>query len=191
MRFVQDRVADAAKKGFTMRFGNTPQREKRAWEAWGRYVSMAAPDRAQRQARVGVEDMQLSELKFATIVEAKDAFGGKAIETNNRYEEETAYLDFANVAYDSGSDYRVRIRIKVLPLPGGKGEAVRLNCGRQTISIDAKDVPLDWTWYEFEPLRPKTSDRISVRPGHRVNDRGGRMAFDKILVDEFEITKIR
>lgn len=191
MRFLQNRVADAAKKGFTMRFGNTPQREKRAWEAWGRYVSMAAPDRAQRQARVGVEDMQLSELKFATIVEAKDAFGGKAIETNNRYEEETAYLDFANVAYDSGADYRVRIRIKVLPLPGGKGEAVRLNCGKQTISIDAKDVPLDWTWYEFEPFRPKSSDRISVRPGHRVKDRGGRMAFDKILVDEFEITKIR
>ena len=135
--------------------------------------------------------MQLSELKFATIVECKDAFGGKVIETNNRYEEETAYLDFANVAYDTGADYRVRIRIKVLPLSDGKGEAVRLNCGSKTISIDAKDVPLDWTWYEFEPFRPKSSDRISVRPGHRVKDRGGRMAFDKILVDEFEITKIR
>ena len=135
--------------------------------------------------------MQLAELKFGTVVKDAAAFGGKAIEINNRYEEETAYLDFRNVAYDKGADYRVRVRIKVKPLAAGKGEAVRIRCGRETISIDAKDAPADWKWYEFAPLRPKTGDRISVAPGHRVKDRGGRMAFDKILVDEFEITEIQ
>lgn len=189
-KFLTDRVADAEAKGFTMRFGNTPQREKRARETWRRYNTMKVPSVPCRSARVGVGDMQLSELKFGTIVKAEGAFGGKAIETNNRYEEETAYLDFANIAYDKGADYRVRIRIKVLPLAHGKGEAVRLRCGGQLISIDAKNAPLDWTWYEFKPFRPQGGERISVRPGHRVKDRGGRMAFDKILVDEFEITKL-
>ena len=189
-RFLLDRVADAKAKGFGMLFGNTPQRERRARAAWRRYVTMQAPSGPAPKARVGVEDMQLAELKFGTVVKDAAAFGGKAIEINNRYEEETAYLDFRNVAYDKGADYRVRVRIKVKPLAAGKGEAVRLRCGRETISIDAKDVPADWKWYEFAPLRPKTGDRISVAPGHRVKDRGGRMAFDKILVDEFEITEI-
>jgi len=189
-KFLLDRVADAKAKGFDMRFGNTPQRERRAREAWRRYVTMTPPAAPQTVARVGVGDMQLSELKFGTIVKADGAFGGRAIETNNRYEEETAYLDFRNVAYDRGADYRVRVRIKVKPLADGKGEAVRLRCGKEEISIDAKDAPADWTWYAFKPFRPKDGDRISVRPGHRVKDRGGRMAFDKILVDEFEIEEL-
>ena len=188
-RYLLDRVADAKAKGFGMLFGNTPQRERRARAAWRRYVTMKPPAGPAPMARVGVEDMQLAELKFGTVVKDATAFGGEAIEINNRYEEETAYLDFRNVAYDQNADYRVRVRIKVKPLAGGKGEAVRLRCGKEVISIDAKDAPSDWKWYEFAPLRPKAGDRISVAPGHRVKDHGGRMAFDKILVDEFEIAE--
>ena len=190
-KFLLERETEARKKGFTMRFGNTPQREKRAREAWRRYVTMSPPAIPSPKARVGVEDMQLAELKFGVIVNDATAFGGKAIEINNRYEEETAYLDFCNVAYDRGCDYKVRIRMKVKPLKEGKGEAVRLRCGKETRSIDIKEAPLDWQWYEFGPFKPKKDDRISVRPGHRVKDSGGRMAFEKIYVDEFQIEKVK
>jgi len=191
-RFLLDRETDAKAHGRQVRFGNTPQRDRRPRALWRRYVTMAPPAKASDSALVGVDAMQISEVKFGQVVSLSDAIGGMAVEINNRYEEEAPFIDFRNVAYDRDAQYLVRVRLKVKPLPGGgKGQAVRVNCGDQEISIDAKDAPTDWKWYEFAPFRPKDSDRISVRPGHRVVDSGGRMAFDKIYVDAFEIAKLR
>jgi hypothetical protein len=189
-KFLLDRVAEAKARGQEMRFGNTPQRQKRALAAWRRYNAMQAPKVPVPQARVGVDDMQLAELTFGAVVKHPDAFGGKAIEINNRYEEEAAYLDFKNVGYDTGADYRVRVHMKIDLLENGKGEAAVVRVGKQEIHLDAKDVKPGWTWHEFKPFRPKPWDRIAVRPGHRVKDAGGRMAISRILVDEFQITEL-
>ena len=144
-RFLLDRVAEAKARGQEMRFGNTPQRQKRALAAWRRYNAMQAPKVPVPQARVGVDDMQLAELTFGAVVKHPDAFGGKAIEINNRYEEEAAYLDFKNVGYDTGADYRVRVHMKIDLLENGKGEAAVVRVGKQEIHLDAKDVKPGWT----------------------------------------------
>ncbi|MDD4017823.1 MAG: DUF4838 domain-containing protein [Kiritimatiellae bacterium] len=189
-KFLLDVEREANAHGHPVRFGNTPQRDLRPRQQWRRYITAQPPAETRDRVEVGVDEMGITELKFATVVDDPEAIGGRAVKINNRYEEPGPYLDFANVAYDKEVKYRVRIHAKVVPLKNGFGQAVRLTAGKQEISKDVKELEKGYVWYEFEPFAPKGEDQINVRPGHRTAKAGGgRSAFEAIYVDRFEIER--
>ena len=189
-KYMLDIEKASVAHGHPVRFGNTPQRDLRPRQQWRRYVTMNPPAKGCDRAEVTVDEMGITEKLFAVIVNDSEAIAGRAVEINNRYEEPGPYLDFANIAYDRGVRYRVRIHAKVIPIKDGFGQAIRLRAGDQEISRDVRDLKAGYVWYEFEPFEPKDSHKINVRPGHRtVKNGGGRLAFEKILVDQFVIER--
>lgn len=188
--YMLDVEREAEAHGHPVLFGNTPQRDLRPRQQWRRYVTMAPPAKGCDRVEVGVDEMGITEKQFATVVKDPEAIGGRAVELNNLYEEPGPYLDFANVAFDRGVWYRVRIRAKVTPLKDGFGQAIRLRAGDQEIAKDVKELAKGYVWYDFEPFVPKGSHKINVRPGHRTaKDGGGRLAFETIRVDRFVIER--
>lgn len=189
-KFLLDVERESESRGQAVLFGNTPQRDLRPRQQWRRAVAMTPPEKGTDSVHVGVDDMGITELKFAHVVKDDYAIGGRAVEINNRYEEPGPYIDFANIAYDPGVKYRVWIRAKVTPLEKGRGQAIRLRAGDLEIARDVKDLEPGYVWYSFEPFEPRNSHQINVRPGHRTaKDGGGRAAIESIRVDRFVIER--
>ncbi len=119
-----------------------------------------------------------------------DATGGKAMRVVNHINATSVYFNLSNLAYDRDAEYRIRIRVKVERVEGGKGEAFWAHLGRKNIVVvKVEDIPDDqYRWYDLGTAR-LTPDMVFEFSNGRFANGGGRTAVKATWIDCLEFIR--
>ena len=172
-------------KGREMFFGHYGQNLK----DWERLVAFKRPAKGSAVGQAGAEQMLIVSENRADLVEDGDSIGGKCVAINNKTEDVAIWLKLSHVAFDAGTDYRVRVHAKVNAVKGGKGEAFRAEVGGKSIAVNAEDAKPGYQWYEVGVLKPEEGQIVEISPG-RFAKGGGYNAYDTVQVDAVEFAQV-
>ena len=147
-------------------------------------------------SRVQVEERHIGLGKPGTwgaFVDDPEAEDGKAMKLFNTHFEWCAQLAFSKVAFDPGTTYELRARIKVEKKPDAEGEAfwsgVYDETGKRGIlSIEQKvgTAGDGYVWYSIGTWKPERGHYFWIGPG-RFKD--GKSAIQAVYLDKLEFIR--
>ena len=147
-------------------------------------------------SRVTVEERLITLGKPGTwgaFVDDPEAEDGKALKLFNSHFEWCAQLPFSKIAFDPGTSYELRARIKVEKKPDAKGEAfwsgVYDQAGRRgVLSLDKKNeaVKDGYIWYSIGTWQPTREHYFWIGPG-RFTD--GQSTIQAVYIDKLEFIR--
>lgn len=115
----------------------------------------------------------------------------RAIKVYNYANAPCVYFNLANLAFDPGVPYKVRLRAKIERRPGGKGEAFWARLGPHELAVRAEDVKDDgFAWYDLCTTKLTPQMQFQFANG-RYAKGGGRMAVEATWIDALEFTRMK
>ncbi len=193
-RFAYERLmgimAEAKSYNHDMRLGNLAVRHDLPLRNWKTLVEAKRPSAPCDRGIVTSREFDCWSEYRAKEESDPDATGGKAMRVVNYINDTGVYFNISNLAYDRDAEYRIRIRVKVERVEGGKGEAFRAHLGRKNIvAVNVKDVPDDtYRWYDLGTAK-LTPDMVFEFSNGRFANGGGRTAVKATWIDCLEFTR--
>ena len=140
----------------------------------------------------------MDRLRVNRMVDAAGSVSGKVFAPPNTGYDWYIPLQFGNVAYDKGVEYRIRLRVKA-ECTGGKidGEAFwagiydnAVSEGKAMIAKKASECGDGWHWYEVAKMKLSDSYCLWVGSGRfERNANGGNPAVEQVYFDAVEIVR--
>ena len=130
-------------------------------------------------------------------VKDRGALDGTAIKLFNTHYEWSVRLDMASVAYDPGTKYKIRARVRVEKEPDSKGEAfwagvydtpAKKGCG--SIFVKTEKCGDGYLWYDICTWMPKDGQYFWFAPGRFDKKGGGTSAIKSVWLDCVEISRV-
>ena len=195
-RFAYERLmgimAEAKSYNHDMRLGNLAVRHDLPLRNWKTLVEAKRPSAPCDRGIVTSREFDCWSEYRAKEESDPDATGGKAMRVVNYINDTGVYFNISNLAYDRDAEYRIRIRVKVERVEGGKGEAFRAHLGKKNaLAVNVKDVPDDtYRWYDLGTAK-LTPDMVFEFANGRFANGGGRTAVKATWIDCLEFTRTR
>lgn len=173
-----------------IRMGNLAVRHDLVLRNWKHLVDARRPSAPCDRGTVTSREFDCWNEQRAKEERDPEATGGKAMRTVNHINAPGVYFKVANLAYDAGVEYSIRIRVKVERVPGGKGEAFWAHLGKKNIvTVKVEDVPDDnYRWYDLGTAKLSPGMVFEFSNGRFANG-GGRNAVKATWIDALEFTR--
>lgn len=181
-----------------LHFSELPAREKWYLEKWERALRFARPAKGSPTGVAQADDFSIqlgaNNHVYGEKVRDAETASGHALKVNTDRNGPVAKLSFANVAFDRGAKYRLRVRVKVEKAEDAtRGEAFYASLNRdykpvREAFIDVADVSDDYAWYDLGSIRLTDDLEFGFGCG-RYAKGGGRLAVKHVLLDKLELKK--
>ena len=183
-------TAEAKSRKHAMRFGNLAVRHDLPLRNWKTLVAARRPAAPCDRGVVTSREFDCWNEQRAKEESDPDATGGKAMRVVNHINATSVYFNLSNLAYDRDAEYRIRIRVKVERVEGGKGEAFWAHLGRKNVvAVNVENVPDDtYRWYDLGTAK-LTPDMVFEFSNGRFANGGGRTAVKATWIDCLEFTR--
>lgn len=129
------------------------------------------------------------------VVACAGTLDGTAIKLFGTHYEWSVGLHMKDIAYDPGTTYRIRARMKVERNGDAKGEAIWAGVydvpakrGRGQISVKAENCGDGWAWYDVTAWKPADGQYFWIGPGRFDRKRGASSAIKALWIDRVEMS---
>ena len=149
------------------------------------------------EGRAEVEEADLSQAKrgiWGEFVDDPQAADGKALKLFNTHYEWCTTFPMSKVAFRPGVKYTVRVRVRVEPCAGLKGEAFwagvydpkgKKACG-PGIAPKVTEVKDGYRWYDVVTWEPKATDYFWIGPGRFNKKTNEQSSINSLFIDKIE-----
>ena len=131
--------------------------------------------------------------KWGAFVDDPEAEDGKALKLFNSHFEWAAQMSFHKVAFDPGTEFELRARIKVEKEPDLKGEAFWCGIydqkgkkGIGAIQPKVEEVGDGYAWYSVATWKPERDHYFWMGPGRFTN---GKSCIRAVYLDKLEFVR--
>ncbi|MDA3925439.1 MAG: DUF4838 domain-containing protein [Kiritimatiellae bacterium] len=187
------------KEAGDIRLSESMERHSNMLEHWQSLLTAVPPDVDTTAKSVMIEDTLLYLGRRGTwgdTVKDPLAEDGSAMKLYNTHFEWCTSFRFSHVAFDPGTHYKIRMRVRVEKEAGKTGEAFwsgiydtknKKSCGgcvRKT-----SDITEDYTWYDVAEWIPERAHYFWIGPG-RFDKNNGTSAIHALYIDKLELIRL-
>ena len=136
---------------------------------------------------------------WGDFVDDPQAADGKALKLFNTHFEWCTSLQMSKIAFEPGAKYTIRVRVRVEPKAGAKGQAFwsgvydpvgKKACGAGCCP-NVTDVKPGYQWYDVMTWVPKSTDYFWIGPGFYQKNKGETTSIEGVWIDKIELVRVR